>query len=454
MPISLALGLHLGAGGVSGPPFTIALDSFDDDSDTLTLTTERPNTGVWHIARGADSTTFPTYDGSAWTDAAATDTASVGASGAEVEFGLGGTTGTEYAVSVYQLDGTDLSNRVTFTYTADVTAPTLSSFAARETDTRLTVRAISDENAVDYFLVVTTDAGTPTAAQIIAGQDATGSAPSSGGATAATITDGFCTATIAGLTNTTAYNIHAVARDLHGNVSSVVSTTGTPTATPAAISRTAPALTDYTYFATDANATSYTTSTAFDFSAVTGTNDVVLVFVAVDSGAGSSTPITLSAQTAGGTDLEEVAVQRQSFSGRETVSVFLLKKADMPTGSEDITVSISGSTMIAGTIQIVPFGGVYQGKPIALVSGTDDRDIAAPEAGCFLVASSVKRSISAIAAPSGYTNLTNFADEDGAQPFPYLRHILAENTSASESDTTYSINDYDNPIALVMLRPA
>lgn len=117
---------------------------------------------------------------------------------------------------------------VAFTAT-DSTAPTFtsSSIINNTLGTEFTHRAVVNENSTVY-VVVTTSATVPSAAQIFAGNDHTGSSAivaSNSSATATVNLDQLLT----GLTEGTAYHIYAVARDAAFNFSTVNSLTATAT---------------------------------------------------------------------------------------------------------------------------------------------------------------------------------------------------------------------------------
>lgn len=144
------------------------------------------------------------------------------------------TTGTQYYVYAVARDDANNNSTIdneTATTTADTTAPTYNSsstlnIGATTFDYRINV----SENATIYY-VVTTSATPPTAAQIIAGNDNTGSAALKSGNFAAT-TGVDATTSITGLTASTAYRIYSIARDPANNNSTVDSETATTTCTP------------------------------------------------------------------------------------------------------------------------------------------------------------------------------------------------------------------------------
>lgn len=107
----------------------------------------------------------------------------------------------------------------------DVTAPVLASPTGVATGTTTaTVGATTDEDNGTQYAVVTTSATAPSAAQVKAGQDHTGSAAVWAG-NAAISTTGAHTHSATGLTASTAYYAHLMHEDAATNQSNVVSST-------------------------------------------------------------------------------------------------------------------------------------------------------------------------------------------------------------------------------------
>jgi len=112
-----------------------------------------------------------------------------------------------------------------FTGGGDTTAPVLTSATADVTgQTTATVGCTTDEANGTQYVVVTTSATQPSIAQIIAGQDHTGSAAVFAGNGVISST-GAHTANATGLTAATAYYAHFVHRDAASNDSNQLSTT-------------------------------------------------------------------------------------------------------------------------------------------------------------------------------------------------------------------------------------
>lgn len=104
----------------------------------------------------------------------------------------------------------------------DTTAPVLTSPTATATGaTTATVGATTDEGNGTLYAVVTAGATTPSAAQVIAGQDSAGAAAAATGSVAVSST-GAKTIGITGLTASTSYYAHLCHRDAASNSSNVV----------------------------------------------------------------------------------------------------------------------------------------------------------------------------------------------------------------------------------------
>jgi hypothetical protein len=115
--------------------------------------------------------------------------------------------------------GYHFDNMAAVDYGVDVTAPTLSDLDAYETsDTTATIELTSDEAGTAYA-VLTTSATPPSAAQVKAGQDHTGSAAVWSDSKSVTTSPDSFSAT--GLTAETAYYAYVVVTDAAGNNSSV-----------------------------------------------------------------------------------------------------------------------------------------------------------------------------------------------------------------------------------------
>ena len=106
----------------------------------------------------------------------------------------------------------------------DTTAPIISSATAISiTSSGATIQASTDEDKGTFYVVISTSATTPSAAQIIAGQDHTGSAAIFSGNASVTAT-GTISRAASGLSASTAYYGHMVHRDAANNNSNTLST--------------------------------------------------------------------------------------------------------------------------------------------------------------------------------------------------------------------------------------
>lgn len=218
---------------ITGAPI-IAFASFTEGTDTGALTTTSPSDGNWHWATVTDGGTAPTADGAGgWTGTILeSGTVAVGASGADVEFNTTSSTGDGARdLYVYQrtAGGTD-SAVIMQDFIADNTAPTLSSVSTTPGNTTAALDWSTNEANGDAYWVLTTSATVPSVANIIAGNDHTGSAATDSGTAAVSATGAQPQISSTSLTNGNTYYYHLVHRDDHRNDSSVSTTSVTPAA--------------------------------------------------------------------------------------------------------------------------------------------------------------------------------------------------------------------------------
>lgn len=219
------------AGGGGDP--TLSSASFTATSDTaggLTVTTDVA-AGTLYAVLTTSSTTPSTTQIAAGQDhtgsAAAWDGSDASPTvGANPFSATGLTASTEYWPHFFHDTGAGDSITGTSDTTdasPDVTAPVLSSPVGTATGaTTATVGATTDEGNGTMYAVVTTSATAPSAAQIKAGQDHTGSAAAwNSGSGQAISTVGAKTFNATGLTASTAYRAHLVHTDAAANDSNI-----------------------------------------------------------------------------------------------------------------------------------------------------------------------------------------------------------------------------------------
>ena len=127
-------------------------------------------------------------------------------------------------VTATNAEGAGVSETVTATVTAavDTQAPSLSGLVATVTgETTADVVVVSDEVGGVLSLVASQSATVPTAAQVMAGQDASGAAAVS--AAQPVTATGMQILALSGLSASTTYTVHAVQTDAASNVSAVLS---------------------------------------------------------------------------------------------------------------------------------------------------------------------------------------------------------------------------------------
>jgi hypothetical protein len=200
------------------------------------LTTSATTPSDAQIAAGQDHTGAA----AAWDDSDATPTA-----GANPFSATGLTASTEYWPHFFHDTGagdTITGTSDTTDAAPDVTAPVLSSPVGTATgSTTATVGATTDEGNGTLYVVVTTSATAPSAAQIKAGQDHTGSAAVFDDSQVITTT-GAKTFSATGLTASTAYRAHLIHTDAAANDSNIVTSAEFTTSSAANDIRLQPAL--------------------------------------------------------------------------------------------------------------------------------------------------------------------------------------------------------------------
>lgn len=192
-------------------------------------------------------------------------------------------------------------DEITGTPPTDVFPPVVTNFSVSgSTSTTATVRLTSDEAGTGSYVVVLSGAAAPSAAQVMAGQNANGSAAAIQGKFA--ITSGANQTTVAGLASGTAYVLHFVASDASGNaqIAPVSASFSTPVVTPA----------DTTAPVTSALSITGTTSTGTAVS-VTSNESGTGWYVVLSAGA---TPPTAAQAMAGQDAAGNAATLRGSFS--------------------------------------------------------------------------------------------------------------------------------------------
>lgn len=271
-------------------------------------------TGIWRVD-AADQT------GETDPDAYVTDTAG------DIDYEMN-ITGTGTAVAI---DSDDIAVSA-----GDVTAPTLSSPTdAANGETASTASVSTNEGNGTLYVVVTTSATAPTAAQVKLGQDNSGSAAAFDASQAVSGT-GVQTITPApsGLTASTAYTTHFMHEDGASNQSSVSSASGFTTASASSFSSSRAASGSREVFVSPGSAT-FTTS-ALPISESPDANRVV--YAAIQSANTTGDSFT-SAPTIQGADSPITATLVDTIVNSGD-AVILLYKATVPTGT---TVVVSGT---------------------------------------------------------------------------------------------------------------
>lgn len=242
--------------------------------------------------------------------------------------------------------------------TPDVTAPTLSSpVDAASGSTGATGSVDTNEGNGTLYWVVSTSGTAPSAAQVKAGQDHTGSTAADSGSQAVS---GTGTQTLSpapsGLTASTAYTIHFMHEDAAANQSSVASGDGFTTGAAGGISLVGWATASGN---NDTNATLDLTGLTGGSDTSPSQGDYVIVFGAASSGVDSDVTISDGAYAALGTDIY------QSDSFKVNTNVF----AKVQTATPDTSVSINGANNNTG-------GNAAVAVVLRGVDGTTQLDVA------------------------------------------------------------------------------
>jgi hypothetical protein len=217
-----------GGGSAPEPLLTAASVTVINETSANAAVSANQNNGVlyWVASTSAaqpTATQIKAGQTNAGSAAPASGSQAISESGVQTVFGgvIGLTQGTTYWIHFYfETDALEPSNILTSAsfVPADVTAPVLSSAEGTQTGaTTANLTVNTDTASGTLFWVATTSATTPSAAQIIAGQDHTGAAAV--GASRAVSASGPQAFGITGLAGSTTYWAHFVHRDTALNVS-------------------------------------------------------------------------------------------------------------------------------------------------------------------------------------------------------------------------------------------
>jgi len=212
----------VGSGSVTGNGATIKITSNETGKVYYVVTTSSTAPTAAQVVAGQGATGAAALKSGDDANTAATEKA----------FAVTGLqSGTQYYYYFVAVDGSGNKSAVTggtftTTSTGDTTAPTLSGVGSGSvTGNGATIKIISNETGKVYY-VVTTSSTAPTAAQVVAGQGATGTAALKSGDDANTAATEKAFA-ISGLQASTKYYYYFVAVDGSGNKSAVMSGTFT-----------------------------------------------------------------------------------------------------------------------------------------------------------------------------------------------------------------------------------
>lgn len=197
----------------------------------------------------------------------------------------------------------------------DTTAPTLSSpTAAAASSEAINIGVTTTEARGGVYYVVTTNGSTPSAAQIVAGKDASGSAAAKSDLLT-NVSAGAKSATPSGLTPDTTYYVHWTHEDMHGNRSAVVS----------ASAKTNTALTGIQMLAQNGISTTFNTTHTLTGIPAMLEGDLMLVVVTTANGILCSTnPIQTGWSQVGGSGWNgtDLPASRPGASGRSSIWAF------------------------------------------------------------------------------------------------------------------------------------
>ncbi|OEK00317.1 hypothetical protein BFP97_01770 [Roseivirga sp. 4D4] len=256
------------------------------DSDDLQITYQSNETGTLYYVVTTNSST-PTQaqilagndQSGTSTNVVSSGTAAVTVTGSNQTIALNGLTlaSTTYHLFIYEEDAVgNQSSVVTNSAAVDATAPTLTNQALAQTDSDdLQITYQSNETGTLYY-VVTTNSSTPTQAQILAGNDQSGTSTNvvSSGNAAVTVTGSNQTIALNGLTlASTTYHLFIYEEDAINNQSSVVTNSAAVDATAPTVTGVSSTTADGTYKVGDAIAVTVTFS---ENVTVTGTPQLTL----------------------------------------------------------------------------------------------------------------------------------------------------------------------------------
>ncbi len=329
------------------------------DSDDLQITYQSNETGTLYYVVTTNSSTPTQAQILAGNDQSGTSTnvvssgnAAVTVTGSNQTIALNGLTlaSTTYHVFIYEEDSIgNESSVVTNSAAVDATAPTLINQALAQTDSDdLQITYQSNETGTLYY-VVTTNSSTPTQAQILAGNDQSGTSTNvvSSGNAAVTVTGSNQTIALNGLTlASTTYHVFIYEEDSIGNESSVVTNS-------AAVDATAPTLINQALAQTDSD----------DLQITYQSNETGTLYYVVTTN--SSTPT--QAQILAGNDQSGTSTNVVS-SGNAAVTV---------TGS-DQTIALNGLTLASTTYHVFIYEEDATGNESSVVTNSAAVDTTAP----------------------------------------------------------------------------
>ena len=308
--------------------------------------------------------------------------------------------------------------------TADVTAPTLSSPTdAANGSTAATGSVSTNEGNGTLYWVVSTSGTAPSAAQVKAGNDHTGSAAADSGSQAVSGT-GVQTLSPApsGLTASTAYTIHFMHEDASANQSSVSSGDGFTTAS--------------------GGVTLASKGNLINTSAV-GTTPAILTSITASAGNRISLLVATCRNTGGSAMAVSATWNGENFTenvqylhtgGRVTLHLLTLVTAS--SGTFTPVVTCSNSAAAVGADFLVTSGQTGSATPIQAI-GTNVTSIAqtftAPGSGSILFVAAVQR----------YNSTLPGSDVTIGAPFTQDSHFRTG--TGSNLDLLFSAGDYTTP---------
>ncbi|MFY0602143.1 MAG: DUF4347 domain-containing protein [Cyclobacteriaceae bacterium] len=329
------------------------------DADDLEITYQSNETGTLYYVVTTNSSTPTQAQILAGNDQSGTSTnvvssgnAAVTVTGSNQTIALNGLTlaSTTYHLFIYEEDAIgNESSVVTNSTSVDATTPTLINQALAQTDADdLEITYQSNETGTLYY-VVTTNSSTPTQAQILAGNDQSGTSTNvvSSGNAAVTVTGSNQMISLNGLTlASTTYHLFIYEEDAIGNESSVVTNS-------TSVDATAPTLINQALAQTDAD----------DLEITYQSNETGTLYYVVTTN--SSTPT--QAQILAGNDQ----------SGTSTNVVSSGNAAVIVTGSNQ-TISLNGLTLASTTYHLFIYEEDAIGNESSVVTNSTSVDATAP----------------------------------------------------------------------------